>query len=48
MLKKIALAALFAITFAVDIGAAHARTSSIKTPHAPIAPQGLCGKGTIC
>lgn len=38
MLKKIALAALFAITFAIGAGAAQART---KAPTAPVS-QWLC------
>ncbi len=43
MLKKIALSALFAITFSVGIGAAQAR---VHAPQAPI-PQGFCPK-SIC
>jgi hypothetical protein len=39
MLKKIALAGLFAITFAVGMGAAQARTSSVEDPSTP---QSLC------
>lgn len=46
MLKKIALAALFAITFAA--AAAQAKTSVIHTPDSPIVPQGICGKGLPC
>ncbi len=44
MLKKIALTALFAITFAVGIGAAQAKT---KAPGAPV-PHGLCPSGMKC
>jgi hypothetical protein len=45
MLKKIALAGLFAITFAAGVGVAHA-----KTRHAPVGTGGqlLCPKGGIC
>jgi hypothetical protein len=42
MLKKIALTALFAITFAVGMGAAQAATHGVRIPH------GLCGAGRIC
>lgn len=50
MLKKIALTALFAITFAVGIGAAQAKTTSAasKTAPRPPAPQFLCGWGMVC
>jgi hypothetical protein len=47
MLKKITLSVLFAITFAVGIGAAQASTMSHKTPTSPV-PHGLCPEGTKC
>lgn len=44
MLKKIALAGLFAITFAVGAGAAQARVSAGSDPSAPqlLCPNRLC------
>lgn len=46
MLKKIALAALFAITFTVGASAANARTMTKHAPTAPV-PQGFCPWG-VC
>lgn len=46
MLKKIALAGLFAITFAVGMGAAQA-TTKMKAPTSP-APHWLCPPGLCC
>jgi len=47
MLKKIALAALFAITFSVGVmGQTNAQTLVQKAPASPV-PQGLCGIGRI-
>ena len=43
MLKKIALTALFAITFATSLGVARASTK-MKAPTAPV-PHGLCPGG---
>ncbi|HXJ23717.1 MAG TPA: hypothetical protein VMT03_26105 [Polyangia bacterium] len=47
MLKKIALTALFAITFAVGMGAASARTKAEIKPTAST-PQGFCFWGMPC
>jgi len=46
MLKKITLAALFAITFTVGASAASARPV-VKAPSAPV-PQGMCPAGYHC
>ncbi|MFL5307246.1 MAG: hypothetical protein ACJ8F1_18665 [Polyangia bacterium] len=43
MLKKIALSALFAITFAVGMGAASAAAAKPERM-----PHGFCGYGRIC
>jgi hypothetical protein len=45
MLKKITLAALFAITFTVGAGLAQARTAKNSAPTAPV-PHALCPMGT--
>jgi hypothetical protein len=47
MLKRIALAALFAITFTVGAGAASARNLTKHAPTAP-APQGFCPYMGMC
>lgn len=47
MLKKITLAALFAITFSAGVTAASARSLTNKAPTAPV-PHGLCPKGVPC
>ncbi len=44
MLKKITLAALFAITFSVGAAAASARSLTMPAPTAPV-PQGFCPIG---
>lgn len=46
MLKKIALTALFAITFAVGLGAAQAATAH-HAPTTPV-PHRLCPTGSAC
>lgn len=46
MLKKIALAGLFAITFAMGIGAAQASTKMNASP-SPV-PHWLCPMGSGC
>jgi hypothetical protein len=47
MLKKIALTALFAITFAVGAGAANARSRAHVNPTAST-PHGVCWWGMPC
>jgi len=49
MLKKIALAGLFAITFAMGMGAAQANPRHLaKKINTTTAPQGFCFWGTPC
>jgi hypothetical protein len=47
MLKRFALTALFAITFAAGVGVANARTSTTRAPVAPV-PHGVCPWGVHC